>query len=216
MLKTVIFDLDGTLLDTIGDLAAAGNHVCRERGWPTHTEAEFRRMVGYGIPNLVQKFTPEEFRNEATLAAALDDFQARYGAHQRDRTVPYKGIPEMLSALKGRGLGLAVYSNKADEFSRSLAEHFFPGTFDAILGKRPGIPGKPDPEGLNLALDRLGLARDQVLFCGDTVIDAATARNGGTDFCAVLNGTTPGEAFSAYPHVHIAPDLDELRRWLGL
>ena len=70
MLKTVIFDLDGTLLNTIGDLAGAGNHVCEERGWPTHTEAEFRRMVGYGIPNLVEKFTPEQYRDEATLAAS--------------------------------------------------------------------------------------------------------------------------------------------------
>ena len=76
MLKTVIFDLDGTLLNTIGDLAGAGNHVCEERGWPTHTEAEFRRMVGYGIPNLVEKFTPERYRDEATLAAALAAFQA--------------------------------------------------------------------------------------------------------------------------------------------
>ena len=102
MLKTVIFDLDGTLLNTIGDLAGAGNHVCEERGWPTHTEAEFRRMVGYGIPNLVEKFTPAEMRDEATLAAALAAFQAYYGAHQRDRTVPYDGIPAMLMALRER------------------------------------------------------------------------------------------------------------------
>ena len=121
MLKTVIFDLDGTLLNTIGDLAGAGNHVCAQRGWPSHTEAEFRGMVGYGIPNLVEKFTPEECRDEATLAAARAEFQRYYGAHQRDRTAPYDGVPAMLAALKGRGLRLAVYSNKADEFSRSLS-----------------------------------------------------------------------------------------------
>ena len=100
MLKTVIFDLDGTLLNTIGDLAGAGNHVCAQRGWPSHTEAEFRGMVGYGIPNLVEKFTPEECRDEATLAAALAEFQRYYGAHQRDRTAPYDGVPAMLAALK--------------------------------------------------------------------------------------------------------------------
>ena len=161
MLKTVIFDLDGTLLNTIGDLAGAGNHVCAQRGWPSHTEAEFRRMVGYGIPNLVEKFTPEECRDEATLAAALAEFQRYYGAHQRDRTAPYDGVPAMLAALKDRGLRLAVYSNKADEFSRSLAEYFFPGTFDAILGKRPGIPGKPDPAGLRLLLAELGTAPEE-------------------------------------------------------
>ena len=158
MLKTVIFDLDGTLLNTIGDLAGAGNHVCAQRGWPSHTEAEFRGMVGYGIPNLVEKFTPEECRDEATLAAALAEFQRYYGAHQRDRTAPYDGVPAMLAALKGLRLRLAVYSNNADEFSLSLAEYFFPGTFDAILGKRPGIPGKPDPAGLRLLLAELGAA----------------------------------------------------------
>lgn len=167
MLKTVIFDLDGTLLNTIGDLAGAGNHVCEERGWPTHTEAEFRRMVGYGIPNLVEKFTPAEMRDEATLAAALAAFQAYYGAHQRDRTVPYDGIPAMLMALRERSLRLAVYSNKADEFSRSLAEHFFPGTFDAVLGKRPGVPGKPDPAGLRLLLAELGAAPEESVLVGD-------------------------------------------------
>ena len=188
MLTTVIFDLDGTLLNTIGDLAAAGNHVCWENGWPTHTEAEFRRMVGYGIPNLVEKFTPEAHRNEAVLAAALEDFQRYYGDHQRDKTVPYGGVPELLSALKARGLRLAVYSNKADGFSRSLAEHFFPGTFDAILGKRPGIPGKPDPAGLRLLLSELGSAPEESVLVGDGETDIRSARNAALRCVAVSWG----------------------------
>ena len=188
MLKTVIFDLDGTLLNTIGDLAGAGNHVCEERGWPTHTEAEFRRMVGYGIPNLVEKFTPEQYRDEATLAAALAAFQAYYGTHQRDRTVPYDGIPAILMALRDRGLRLAVYSNKADEFSRSLAEHFFPGTFDAVLGKRPGVPGKPDPAGLRLLLAELGTTPKESVLVGDGETDVRSARNAGLRCVAVTWG----------------------------
>lgn len=188
MLKTVIFDLDGTLLNTIGDLAGAGNHVCEERGWPTHTEAEFRRMVGYGIPNLVEKFTPEQYRDEATLAAALAAFQAYYGTHQRDRTVPYDGIPAILMALRDRGLRLAVYSNKADEFSRSLAEHFFPGTFDAVLGKRPGVPGKPDPAGLRLLLAELGTTPKESVLVGDGETDVRSAQNAGLRCVAVTWG----------------------------
>ena len=193
MLKTVIFDLDGTLLNTIGDLAGAGNHVCAQRGWPSHTEAEFRGMVGYGIPNLVEKFTPEECRDEATLAAALAEFQRYYGAHQRDRTVPYDGVPAMLAALKGRGLRLAVYSNKADEFSRSLAEHFFPGTFDAILGKRPGIPGKPDPAGLRLLLAELGAAPEESILVGDGETDVRSARNAGLRYLGLPQPGEPGK-----------------------
>ena len=188
MLKTVIFDLDGTLLNTIGDLAGAGNHVCEERGWPIHTEAEFRRMVGYGIPNLVEKFTPEQYRDEATLAAALAAFQAYYGTHQRDRTVPYDGIPAILMALRDRGLRLAVYSNKADEFSHSLAEHFFPGTFDAVLGKRPGVPGKPDPAGLRLLLAELGTTPKESVLVGDGETDVRSARNAGLRCVAVTWG----------------------------
>ena len=194
MLKTVIFDLDGTLLNTIGDLAGAGNHVCEERGWPTHTEAEFRRMVGYGIPNLVEKFTPEQYRDEATLAAALAAFQAYYGTHQRDRTVPYDGIPAILMALRDRGLRLAVYSNKADEFSRSLAEHFFPGTFDAVLGKRPGVPGKPDPAGLRLLLAELGTTPKESVLVGDGETDVRSARNAGLRCVAVTWGFRDREA----------------------
>ena len=197
MLKTVIFDLDGTLLDTIGDLAGAGNHVCRERGWPTHTEAEFRRMVGYGIPNLVEKFTPAEHREAATLAAALAEFQRYYGAHQRDRTAPYGGVSDLLSALKGQGLRLAVYSNKADEFSRSLAEHFFPGTFDAVLGKRPGVPGKPDPAGLRLLMAELGTTAEESVLVGDGETDVRSARNAGLRCVAVSWGFRSREVLLA-------------------
>ena len=145
-------------------------------------------MVGYGIPNLVEKFTPEQYRDEATLAAALAAFLAYYGTHQRDRTVPYDGIPAILMALRDRGLRLAVYSNKADEFSRSLAEHFFPGTFDAVLGKRPGVPGKPDPAGLRLLLAELGTTPKESVLVGDGETDVRSARNAGLRCVAVTWG----------------------------
>lgn len=218
MLKTVIFDLDGTLLNTIGDLAGAGNHVCAQRGWPSHTEAEFRGMVGYGIPNLVEKFTPEECRDEATLAAALAEFQRYYGAHQRDRTAPYDGVPAMLAALKDRGLRLAVYSNKADEFSRSLAEYFFPGTFDAILGKRPGIPGKPDPAGLRLLLAELGAAPEESVLVGDGETDVRSARNAGLRCLAVTWGFRSRESLEREAPDALADrpeELPELLEGLG-
>ena len=210
MLTTVIFDLDGTLLNTIGDLAAAGNHVCRANGWPAHTEAEFRRMVGYGIPNLVERFTPEAHRNEAVLAAALEEFQRYYGQHQRDRTVPYPGIPELLSALKAQGLRLAVYSNKADGFSHSLVEHFFPGTFDAILGKRPGVPGKPDPAGLRLLLAELGSAPEESVLVGDGETDIRSARNAGIRCVAVSWGFRSREALLAEGPDALADDPAQL------
>lgn len=114
MIKTVLFDLDGTLLNTIDDLADAGNWVCAQNGWPTFTVAQFKLMVGNGIPKLVERFSPAEARTPALLAATLAQFTARYDAHKEDKTAPYPGIPALLDALKAEGIQCAVFSNKAD------------------------------------------------------------------------------------------------------
>lgn len=114
MIKTVLFDLDGTLLNTIDDLADAGNWVCTQNGWPTFTVAQFKMMVGNGIPKLVERFSPADARTPAQLAATLAQFTARYDAHKEDKTAPYPGIPALLDALKAEGIQCAVFSNKAD------------------------------------------------------------------------------------------------------
>ena len=145
MYRTVIFDLDGTLLDTIGDLAAAANAVCRENGWPEYTVQAVEGMVGHGIPNLVSRFSPAEAQEPQTLERTLAQFNRYYGAHNMELTAPYAGMPELLKKLKAAGVRLAVCSNKADEFSQVIVAHYFPGIFEVIRGNLPGTPVKPDP-----------------------------------------------------------------------
>ncbi|MFQ8759891.1 MAG: HAD family hydrolase [Intestinimonas sp.] len=128
-----------------------------------------------------------------------------------------EGAEALLHALRAAGVATAVVSTKHTETLESIfAQHGLLDVFSFVIGGDKVRRPKPDPEGLNTAVERLGLVPEQVLYCGDTVIDAGTADNAGTDFCAVLNGTTPAAAFAAFPHVHIAPDLPDLRRFLGL
>lgn len=188
MYRTVIFDLDGTLLDTIGDLAGAGNWICRKNGWSEHSLEEFKAMVGHGIPNLVSRFSPPEAQSPLLLMNTLAEFNAYYGAHNMDLTAPYAGIPELLAKLKKAGVQMAVYSNKADPFSRQIIAHFLPDTFDFVLGKRQDMPVKPDPAGVRYVLEQLNADPERTLFVGDSNVDIQTAHNANLPACGVTWG----------------------------
>lgn len=187
MYTHVIFDLDGTLLNTIDDLADAGNRVCAAHDWPTHTVDQFKYMVGNGIPNLVSRFTPDGLGEEA-LAQALAEFSAYYDAHKEDKTAPYPGVPALLDALKGAGVRLAVLSNKAHALAGPVVEHYFPGVFEYVQGALPDAPLKPDPALLCTLMEQIGAVPETTLFVGDSNVDVLTGKNGALTVCGVLWG----------------------------
>lgn len=210
MIKTVIFDLDGTLLNTIQDLADAGNWVCRSNGWPEHSVEEYKQMVGRGIPNLVRRFSPQSAQSPLLQAAALDSFSSRYGAHSMDATAPYSGIPQVLAALRDAGVQTAVYSNKADEFSRALMKRFFPGVFALVRGKLPGVPVKPDPTGLRGIMKELGASAETTVFVGDSDVDMLTAHNAGLPAYGAAWGFRGAEELAAAGAEQIAESPEQL------
>ena len=161
MYKTVLFDLDGTLLNTIDDLADSANRVCAAHGWPQHDTAQYRYFVGNGIPKLVERFSPADCRSPAHLAATLAEFDRVYGAHMHDKTAPYPGIPELLARLKAAGVKMAVFSNKADEFARAVVARYFDAElFEIVRGALPDVPTKPAPEGTRALMASLGVTPD--------------------------------------------------------
>ena len=196
MYKHVIFDLDGTLLNTIDDLADTGNHVCTLHGWPTHTVDAFKLMVGNGIPKLVERFAPQGTSQEM-LDQAYQEFMDWYGVHKEDKTAPYAGMPEVAKALREAGVSIAVLSNKADVMAGPVVEHYYPGIFPVVQGALPGLPTKPDPTLLHKLMERLGATREDTLFVGDSNVDIRTAKNGGLTGCGVLWGFRSREELEA-------------------
>ena len=219
----IFFDFDYTLGDSTGPITVGYQQGFRAMGWPPPAREQVRPTIGMtlmdGYTMLTGDRDPDrrqEFYRQFQLAVG----EAAGEGHQRimvEGTELFPGTEELLDWLKGRGVRVAIVSTKLGETIRRIfAYRGLEDRLDLILGGKDVRRAKPDPEGLNLAMERLGLAREQVLFCGDTVIDAGAAQNAGVDFCAVLNGTTPADAFSQYPCVHTAPDLMDLRRWLEL
>ncbi len=178
--RLAIFDLDGTLLDTIGDLAVACNMALALRGLPQHTYEEYRRFVGNGIMRLVERALPEPLRSPDDIALTRADFIRYYTEHIDTCTRPYEGIPELLDELRRRGVKLAVASNKFQAGTEKLVQRFFPHIrFETVLGQREGIPLKPDPTAVEEILTLTGIAREQAVFVGDSGIDILTARAAG-------------------------------------
>ena len=178
--KLVIFDLDGTLLDTIDDLKEAVNHVMSLRGFPTFTREEVMAMVGHGARNLMRKALPDGHKDDDMVYAAYNDFKAYYITHIDVHTKPFAGIQDLLANLHQEGVMLAVASNKFQEGTEHLIKEFFPEIlFVTVLGGRPGFPLKPDPEIVNEVLRKANVDKEDAVMVGDSDTDMETAANGG-------------------------------------
>ena len=211
---TVVFDLDGTLLNTIRDLADAANYVCRAHGWPEHTLDEYRYFVGNGIPKLCQRFAPETARDEASQKEVLAQFSARYAAHKEDTTAPYPGIEAMLEALSAAGVRYGVLTNKEHTLAQGVMEHYFPGRFEFVQGALPGVPTKPDPTALHHLLARMGADESRTLFVGDSDVDIHTAHNAGLPGAGVLWGFRTKEELTAAGAEALAATPADLARYI--
>ena len=209
MYSYVIFDLDGTLLNTIDDLADTGNHVCELHGWPAHSEEEYKHMVGNGIPKLVERFAPVG-TDQTTLDQAFEEFMDWYGVHKEDKTAPYPGMNEAALRLKEAGVSIAVLSNKADEMAGPVVEYYYPGVFPLVQGALSGVPTKPDPTLLHKLMERMGAKPEQTLFVGDSNVDIRTAKNGNLTSCGVLWGFRSRQELEAEGADYLAETPAEL------
>ncbi len=185
--STYIFDLDGTLLNTLGDLAASCNFALREMKMPERTTDEIRRFVGNGVKKLIERAVPKGTPSE-TVEQALAIFRQHYLEHGLDTTKPYEGIDEMLAELKRRGKNIAVVSNKFYDATRQLCHHFFPDTVAVAIGEREGISKKPAPDTVIAALEELGVSAEGAVYVGDSEVDVQTAQNCGIPCISVLWG----------------------------
>jgi len=179
-----LFDLDGTLLDTLDDLAAAANQVLEEHGLPVHPKEAYKYFVGDGLMTLIERIVPDDKRDPALLARLADDFRQVYGKMWQVRSRPYPGIDDMLSRLADHGLRLAVLSNKPHTFTRLCVDNLLANhQFDLVLGQRDGVAKKPDPAGALEVAAGLNIAPADFLYLGDTAVDMETAKRAG--MCAV-------------------------------
>lgn len=184
---TYVFDLDGTLLSTLGDLAASCNHALRANGMPERTIDEVRRFVGNGVKKLMERAIPGGLDNplfEKTFA----DFRQHYMHHNLDTTCPYPGVMEMLESLRSRGKKVAVVSNKFYAATQALCKHFFGDLVDVAIGEREGIRKKPAPDTVNEALAQMNVGKERAVYIGDSDVDIMTANNCGMPCISVLWG----------------------------
>lgn len=187
-IKAVIFDLDGTLLDTCNDLANAVNYALNKNGFPTHNPQMFKIFTGDGTDVMITRALPETNRDIETLKKVREDYFEFYNAHSGEFTRSYDGIPELLESLKNRGIMLAVTSNKIEFMTQSVINNYFGDIFDFVTGQCDGTPPKPNPLMVFKAMKNLGVEPSECLYVGDTGVDAKTGKNAGIFTVGVLWG----------------------------
>ncbi len=193
--KAVIFDLDGTLLDTIEDISDSMNLVLEKRGFKTHTIEFYKSAVGAGTEKLVVDSLPESARDEETIKECLKELKENYSRMWANKTKPYPGIEELLKDLNLKRIPLSILSNKDDRFTKEIVKHFFPDVkFEFVFGSREGIPKKPSPEVPLYIAEKTSISPKEYIFVGDSAFDMLTAKNAGMFPVGVSWGFKPVES----------------------
>lgn len=188
MIKAVLFDLDGTLANSIDDLADSVNFLLAANGYPTHPTEAFRYFVGDGILKMLERALPEQSRDPDTIRNIRAAFKNRYEEHYCDKTACYDGVQELILELKTRGIKIAVVTNKAQEMAQLVVEKLYGDAFDVICGQQNGVPNKPDPALAFIAMDKLSVKPQECIFMGDSGMDVACAVNSGAYPVGVIWG----------------------------
>ena len=209
-MKLVIFDLDGTLLNTLDDLADAANYAMTELDFPTHPVESFRYFVGNGVPKLMERCLPEGERSPERISEAVKIFSGYYDKHSADKTRPYDGITELLDRLGEKGISTAVASNKTDSFTQELVKKFFGERFDFVRGGLPDVPKKPAPDIAFGIMSALGAEASDTYFAGDSDVDIITAGNAGVISIGCLWGFRTEKELISAGAVHLAESPDKI------
>ena len=213
MKKLIIFDLDGTLINTIADLGACTNYALEKLGYPTHDIESYKFRVGNGINNLFRRSLPEGEKTDENVLRVRREFIPYYNAHNADRSRPYPGMVELLEALQTEGILLAVASNKYQEATTKIIGELYPSIrFSAVLGQREGINIKPDPQIVFDILQATGVDKADVLYVGDSGVDMQTGLNAGVETCGVTWGFRPRTELEPFHPQHIVDSVEELRQ----
>ncbi|MBR2459350.1 MAG: HAD family hydrolase [Bacteroidaceae bacterium] len=213
--RLVIFDLDGTLLNTIADLAVATNEALKAMGYPTHSEEVIQTFVGNGVSKLLERSMPEDKRTEENISLVRRHFMAYYDQHNADLSTPYPGIADMLSRIQEAGVMLAVASNKYQSATEKLIAHYFPHiNFVCVLGQRQGIPVKPSPDIVHEIMEKANVGKSDTLYVGDSGVDMQTAINAGIDSVAVSWGFRPRAELEAFRTLAIIDKAEDLKNWI--
>lgn len=213
MKKLVIFDLDGTLLNTIADLAHSTNYALNKLGYPTHEIEKYNFMVGNGIDKLFERALPEGEKSKENVLRVRKEFVPYYDIHNADDSRPYPGIPELLSYLQDAGIQITVASNKYQAATQKLIDHYFPEIhFTAVFGQREGIKVKPDPTVVFDILEVAKVTKEEVLYVGDSGVDMQTAANAGVTVCGVTWGFRSRAELEEFSPQYIVDTAEEIKR----